>query len=464
MVRLARLTFFAVVLGSVATQLVAGDWARFRGPNGSGISTDQASIPATWSDTENLSWKAELPGPGLSSPIVVGDRIFVTSWSGYAASESDFGSLENLKRHLVCLNRKDGKILWSKSVDAVLPEDAYRGMFAENGYASHTPVSDGENVYVFYGKSGAHAYSLDGEKLWSAQAGSGLDQRGWGSASSPIVHGDAVIVTAAVESRSVVALDKKTGKELWKTEADGLNSTWGTPIVVGSGEESELVIAVPYEIWSLNPATGKLRWYAEALQSNSMCGSVASDGKVLYAIGGRDGGSVAIKPGGRGDVTQTHKVWSGRDSARIATPVVHDGLVYWIEGGVANCVEAETGNRVYQGRLEGGRSAAGGAGGGNSGGGGGGRQGGFGGGRGGGSDYSSPVIADGKLFYVSRSGTAFVIKLGREFEQLASNKFESDKGDHSATPAISGGQLFIRSSRNVYCVSASAGAEPATAR
>jgi outer membrane protein assembly factor BamB len=438
MLRLARLTIFFAIFGSISTQLLAGDWARFRGPNGSGVSADKGSLPSKWSEEENLVWKAALPGPGSSSPIIVGDKVFVTCWTGYATGEDDFESMESLKRHLVCIDRTTGKLLWEKSVAAVLPEDSFRGMFAENGYATHTPVSDGDNVFVFFGKSGVHAFTIDGKKLWSANVGSDRDQRGWGSASSPILYGDSVIVTAAIESRALVALDKKTGKEVWKTQANGFGSTWGTPVVVGEGDKSELVLGVPYEIWSLNPSNGKLRWYAEALQSSSMCSSVVTDGTALYAIGGREGGSVAIKAGGKGDVTKSHQMWVGSDRARVGTPVVHDGLVYWISSGIANCIEAKTGKKVYQGRLEGGSST-----------GGGGRSRG---GRGGGNDYSSAIIGDGKLFYVSRSGTAFVIKLGREFEQLGTNKFVSDKGDHSATPAISGGRLFIRSSRNLYCV------------
>ena len=437
MICLARFAFAAVFCLTVTAQLTADDWARFRGPNGSGISTDKATLPTTWSEKQNLLWKAALPGPGSSSPIVVRDRVFVTSWTGYAADDSNFGSLEELKRHVICLDRKSGKILWNESVAAALPEDSFRGMFAENGYATHTPVSDGENVYVFFGKSGVHAYTLDGKKLWSAKAGTDRDRKGWGSASSPILHGDAVIVTAAIESQALIAFDKKTGKELWKTEADGFNGTWGTPVVVGKGDAAELVLGVPYEIWSINPSNGKLKWYAEALQSSSMCSSVVTDGKALFAVGGREGGSVAVKAGGKGDVTKSHTLWTGRDRARVGTPVVQDGLMYWISSGVANCIDTKTGEKVYQERLDGARSS-----------GGGGR-------RGGGNDYSSPVVGDGKLFYVSRSGATFVIKMGRDFEQLATNRFDADSGDHSSTPAISDGQLFIRSSRNVYCIAKS---------
>ena len=140
------------------------DWARFRGPNGSGVSPD--SVPTKWGDSQNVKWKRDLPGPGLSSPIAIGERIVVTYWTGYAAGRGQ-GSLENLKRNVVCLDRNTGDVLWSRAENAVLPEDSWGGMFAENGYASHTPATDGDRVYVFFGKAGVLACDLnDGKKLW----------------------------------------------------------------------------------------------------------------------------------------------------------------------------------------------------------------------------------------------------------------------------------------------------------
>jgi len=448
--QLAAVSLMAAGALSVQTGSAA-DWARFRGPNGSGVSSDTASIPAEWSDSKNLQWKAELPGPGASSPIVVGDRVFVTSWSGYADGSGGEGSLDSLQRHLVCLDRKSGQQLWKSTVDAKLPEESYRGMFAENGYASHTPVSDGEIVVAFFGKSGVYGYDLQGKELWQADVGDDLDQRGWGSASSPILFGDHVIVTASVESHSIVALDRTTGRQVWKQEADGFGSTWGTPIVVGSDDAAEIVIGVPYEVWALNPENGKLKWYCEAMASNSMCSSVVEADGVIYGVesGPGGGGSIAIKAGGTGDISKSGTLWSGGDRSRIDTPVVHDGLLYFVSNGVVSCLDAKTGDRVYQGRLtggsggdrsrddNGGRSRFGGRG-----------------GRGGGQDYSSPIIADGKLIFARRSGDVFVVKLGREFEQLAVNRFASGSGDFNATPAVSDGQLFIRSSRTLYCVSA----------
>ena len=438
------------------------DWPRFRGPNGSGISTEPHALPTEWSDTQNLKWKAELPGPGNSCPIVVVDKVFVTCWSGYEDGKED-GSLERLKRHLLCFDRDTGKPLWDYAVKAVLPEDDYRGMFAENGYATHTPVSDGEMVYAFFGKSGVHAVNMDGKYVWDKNVGTDLDRRGWGSASSPILYKDVVIVTAAVESHAIVALDKKTGKQVWKQEADGFGSTWGTPILVDAGDRTELVISVPYEIWSLNPETGKLLWYCEAINTNSMCSSLVAHDGVVYGIesGPGGGGGVAVKVGGKGDVTRSNKVWSNRSNSRISTPVIHDGLLYYMSSGVANAVDIENGRSVYQGRLKGssrpehnrGRNPGGRFGGGR-----------FGGGRfggGGGQDYSSPIIADGKLFYARRNGDVFVLKLGPKFEQLAVNRLESAEGDFNASPAVSDGELFLRSSRTLFCIAEEAKATAA---
>ena len=167
---LLSLTLFAISSSA--------DWTRFRGPNGSGIPADKKAVPTTWNDKETVKWKTALPGPGSSSPIVVGNKIFVTCWSGYGTDDSRDAKIEDLKRHLLCIDRKTGKILWNKSVKAKLPEERYSGMFTQHGYATHTPVSDGKNVYAYFGKSGLHAFDLEGKKLWEADAGDYLDRRG----------------------------------------------------------------------------------------------------------------------------------------------------------------------------------------------------------------------------------------------------------------------------------------------
>jgi hypothetical protein len=296
------------------------DWTRFRGPNGSGVSPD--TVPTTWSESQNVKWKKDLPGPGLSSPIIIGDRVVVTCWTGYAIG-NDQGSLEDLKRNVVCLDRNTGDVLWNKVEDAVLPEDSYDGMFAENGYASHTPATDGDRVYVFYGKTGVLAYDLrDGTRLWQKSVGSNREQKGWGSASSPIVHDGMVIVPAFIEGDALVALNGKTGDVVWKQEVPGYTSNWSTPILVEANDRTDLVLSVPGEVWGLNPGNGKLRWYCEIPGSEDARASVVAHGDIVIAMAGGRGAktSIAVRAGGKGDVQETHKVWQGTDVTSISTP------------------------------------------------------------------------------------------------------------------------------------------------
>ena len=452
MVRSRILCGVAIVVG-LSSLTSAGDWTRFRGPNGSGISTDSEPTPVSWSPEKNIRWKTPLPGAGVSSPIVVGNRLFVTCYSGYGDRSSQ-GRIEDLKRHLVCVDRTTGKIQWQKSVDAVLPEDSYGGMgIPSHGYASHTPVSDGERVFVFFGKSGVLASDLEGKQLWHQSVGKASDRRRWGSSSSPILYRNLLIVTASAESEAIVALDTETGKEVWKQTASGLADVWGTPLLVQVDDErTDLVLGVPYEIWGFNPDSGKLRWYSEATSGDQYSSSVVAVQDVVYSIEGRGGGSTAVRAGGKGDVTKSHTVWSGRDSSRFGTPVVFEDRVYYFSGSVATCTDAKTGDRIFQGRVTG--SAGGGD---DSRGGGGGSSRGSRSGGGGGGDFSSPVVADGKVYYVQSSGNVVVLKAGREFEQLAVNQVTTDREKFGATPAISTGEIFIRSDKHLYCVAESTG-------
>ena len=454
-----NLVCLLVVLTSSAA-VFGSDWTRFRGPNGTGVSTDDVNPPTTWSDSENLKWKVQLPGPGLSCPIIVGDRIIVTCWTGYAAGGDEQGSVEQMKRNVVCLDRKTGDTIWTHTEDPVLPEDNFRGMFAENGYASHTPVTDGERVYAFFGKTGVLALNLsDGKKLWQKSVGENLEGKGWGSASSPIVHGGLVIVPAFIEGDAIVAFVGETGELAWEQKTPGYRSNWSTPVLVEAGDRVDLVMAVPGEVWGLNPMSGKLHWYCEVPGSESARASVLAHGDTVIAMAGGRGAntSIAVKAGGKGDV---EPIWTGRDVSSTGTPVSHDGRMYLVNNKVVTSVDMETGKRISQTRLTGASASASGGrpGGGGSAQGGGGRggRGGFGGGRGGpgGQDYSSPVIAGNHLYYTARSGDSFVVELGDETKQIARNKFESDSGEYNSTPAISNGELFIRSSTTLYCVAA----------
>ena len=422
----------------VCTSTARADWTRFRGPNGSGISAEGASTPVRWGPSANVKWKAELPGAGVSCPIVVGDRVYVTCYSGYGLDRANPGDQKNLKRHLVCLDRRTGKQMWSKSVDAVLPEDPYTGAgVPAHGYASSTPVSDGENVYVFFGKTGALAFNKDGKQLWQTDVGQESDPRRWGSASSPILYKNLLIVPATAEREALIGLDTKTGKEIWRQEAAGFSQSWSTPILVEVDQSrTDLVIGVASEIWGINPQTGKLRWYCKTSKSNEFCSSLVAHGGVVYAVGGRGGGgSIAVRVGGKGDVTSSHILWTGRDSSRFSTPIFYKDRLYSFANDVATIIDAKTGERLARSRLEGGSGGSSER-----------RMGG---------DYGSPVLADGKVYFVRQSGDMFVLRADDKLEQLAVNRLSSAEGEEfSATPAVSGGELFIRSNKRLYCVAA----------
>jgi hypothetical protein len=408
----------------------AADWPRLRGPDGSGISPD-TNVPVTWSESSNLKWKTPLPGPGSSSPIIWGQDVFVTCYSGYGLSRTNPGNMAELKRHLLCIDRNSGKQIWSRTIKAAMPEDPFTGRgLPEHGYASNTPVTDGERVYVFFGKTGVLAFDLDGTQLWQVNVGREPSDRGWGSSASLTLYKDMVIVNASDESQSIRALNKATGEEVWRAEAGPVERAYGTPTLVENDDgAAELVIGVPEELRSLHPDTGKLKWYAQTnLTGNVSPAVVAGDGTVYLFGGHRSSGSHALRIGGKGDVTNSHMIWSSRNSSYVATPLLYDGHLYWVDDrGLAFCVSAQTGESVYRERLDGVSSG----------------------------DrpfYASPVLAGGKIYVVSRWDGTFVFVAKPEFERMAQNQFPADKTDFNATPAISKGELFLRSNKALYCI------------
>ena len=218
----------ALLITTAADSLLADNWPQFRGPGGLGVS-EERGLPARWSTTENIAWKTALPGPGSSSPIVWGDRIFITCYSGYGLDESNPGNPDNLKRHLLCIQRMDGKINWDRTVNgaAAIPFDGFQAL---HGYASSTPATDGTLVYVFFEKEGVFAFDYSGQQVWRSSVGE--QTHSWGSGTSPVLYENLVIVNASVEDGSLVALDRKTGKEAWR--ARGMQESWSTPLLVGA--------------------------------------------------------------------------------------------------------------------------------------------------------------------------------------------------------------------------------------
>jgi hypothetical protein len=411
----------AVLPAALFGQPAPSDWPGFRGPTGQGGSADR-NLPVTWSDKENVAWKVELPAPGTSSPVVVGKRLYLTGYTGYSVPGRPKGRIEDLKLHVFALDRDSGKVLWNKEVT---PEDGEPPTIRDDhGYASSTPACDGERLCVHFGKTGVFAFDLDGNQLWRTPVGSKV--HGWGSAASPVLHENLVIVNAAVESESLYGLDRKTGKEVWR--ATGIKESWNTPILVPvKGGKPELVVAVLGRVLGFDPDTGKQLWSCKTDIGWYMVPSLVAHDGVVYCIGGRGtGGALAVRAGGRGEVTATHRLWTGRKGSNVTSPLYHDGHLYWMHenNGVAYCAEAKTGDLVYEQRVE--------------------RL---------GQVYASPVLADGKIYYLSRDGRVAVVAASPKFERLAMNHF-SDRCAFNASPAVAGSRLYVRSDRFLYCLGA----------
>jgi outer membrane protein assembly factor BamB len=433
--------FVAAVLIShvvFSAALRADDWPAFRGPRG-GIA-DDSDLPVRWTK-ENFLWKVKLPGPGSSSPITCGDKIFVTSYTGYGLTltrgfgktktakdkgKANPGDQEKLRLLLLCMDRKDGQIHWQKEVQPKLPEMAFRDFIREHGYASSTPATDGQRVYVFFGKTGVLAFDLNGKQLWQADVGSGTDK--WGSASSPVVTKNLVIVNAAIESDSLVALDKKTGKEVWRVK--GMGSTWSSPgLVETQAGKQEVVLSLVGRVVAYDPQSGQELWHCQGIGAGPWaytCSSpVARDG-IVYVIGG--GGPIAratalaVKAGGKGDVNKTHVLWRKNAGTGISSPVLSGEHLCWVSG-TAMCLNTGDGKVAYQERLY---SSFG--------------------------EYVSAVAAGDKIFALTRFDGMFVLAGGGKFNNLAHNDFPGDDSIFNASPAVSNGRLYIRSNEYLYCI------------
>lgn len=393
------------------------DWPAFRGADGSGVSGGQP--PASWSANENIRWKAALPGAGASAPIILGGRVYVTCSTGYGEREPGGGELSRLQRHLIVLDRATGEPLLQRDIPARLPEQEE---IRENyGYAGSTPVTDGSAVYCFFGKSGVHAFSLDGEPLWQADVGDNV--HGWGSAASPVLHDNLLIVNASVESESLIALDKRTGDEQWR--ARGIRESWNTPtLVAGADGRTVLLVAIQGALLGFDPDSGAQLWSCRTDIPWYMVPSVVSDGETAYCIGGRTGGGFAVRLGGERDVTDSHRRWWIDKGSNVPSPVLYDGHLYWAHenNSIVYCADAATGEIVYEERLP--RA---------------------------GQVYASPLLADGKLYYLTRDGRMFVLAARPKFEQIAMNEL-GDRSVFNATPAIAGDELFVRSDHFLYCI------------
>jgi outer membrane protein assembly factor BamB len=427
-----RLVSILLLVAACEVDACAEDWPQFRGPNRDGVSKE-TGLPLEWSASKNIVWKTPLPGPGSSSPIVVGNRVYVTCYSGYGMERATPpeiklgppGDLAELRRHLVCIDKSSGEILWAREHRDPNASDApYKdGNIALHGYASHTPCADENGVYAYLGAAGAVGYSHDGKPKWSVRLGDNAKQHSYGSAASPLLYKNLFIVNGYIETAEAyrqgdtVALDTKSGREVWRENVGG---EWSSPQLAAVGDDVELVASMFRGPWAgLDPATGKRLWQCEGKVS---CSTPVVHGGMVYVM--TNAGSFAIRAGGRGDETTTPKRWEAAAGPRISSPVFHDGHLYYSnDGHLCTCIDAHTGKTVYKERLGSG-----------------------------GDCYASPIVADGRIYYVGRDRGTFVLAAKPEYELLAHNKIEADGSVFNGSPAVSDGRLYLRSDKHLYCI------------
>lgn len=417
---LFRLVMVAVWFSGLypSTLRAQTDWSGFRGPSGQGVSQARG-LPTEWSANDNVLWKVPLPGAGASSAIVFGDHIYVTCYTGYFVPGDSSGSTADLQRHLLCLDRASGRELWRKTVAAKLPEEE---RIRDHGFAASTPVADAHGVVCFFGKSGVIAWDHQGNQLWQTDVGSGTN--GWGSSASPVFYKDSVYINASVESGTLQALDRHTGTKRWAV--DGIKEAWNTPIIIEPVQgKPQLIMARQGKVLAFNPIDGVELWNCDTNIGWYMVPSIVEYRGVVYVLGGRSGtSSLAVRCDGSGDVTKTHRLWTSLKGSNVSSPVVAGGYLYWVNDsqGIAYCAKLETGEIVYEERLN--RA---------------------------GQLYASALLADDKLYYLTREGKTFVIAAKPQFEQLADNDLR-DGGIFNASPAVDQKRLLIRSDKFLYCI------------
>ena len=407
--------FFQLVLF-----LLAANWPSWRGPDGLGVSIDKP-MSTHWSKTDKVRWRVPLPEPGNSTPVVWGNRVFVTQ----ALKQQD-------RRTLMCFERASGKLLWQSGVTYREPEPTHPA----NPYASASPVTDGKLVIVWFGSAGLLAYDMDGHEIWRRDLGK--QSHTWGYGSSPILHGEHVFLNFGPGERAfLVALEKKTGKTVWQVDAPpgqgsqfsnwsaaDMYGSWTTPIVVRAGGREELVVSWPRRVSAFDPGSGKRLWTCEGLGDLVYPSPIYSDG-IVVAMGGFGGPSLAVRAGGSGDITSTHRLWRLPKSRQmIGSGVVKSGRIYLVDNnGVAECLELATGKVVWTSRLK----ASGESGG----------------------VWSSPVLNGDKIYVMNKSAEVFIFRAGPQFELLATNSLGEET---NSSVAISDGGLFLRTYATLWCI------------
>jgi outer membrane protein assembly factor BamB len=380
-------------------------WPVWRGPSGQGLAA--GAYPEAWSATENVAWKVPVPGRGNSSPIVWGDRIFFTT-------AYDGGR----RVSLVAFRRADGKQLW----ETFAPEGRSGRAHHKNGHASATPATDGTLVYAFFGSRGLAAIDLNGKLVWHQDLGDVDNYHG--SAGSPLLYKNRIILYQDFDGGSfAAAFDTRTGKQVWRTPRRA-SVGWGTPVAVRVGKTDEIIVSSQGSVTAYDPDTGKELWVCDGNSFEVIPTPVVGQG-LVFAASGRVGPTLAIRPGGRGNVTRTHLAWvSPKGSPFVPSPIVVGNQLYTVNdmASIVTSFEAATGKVLWQGRL----GVA--------------QREGF---------SASPVAVGDKVFFTNDQGDTFVIRAGPAFELLGTNRI----GETTlASPALVDGRWYIRTDRSLFAI------------
>ena len=415
------------------------DWPQWRGPLATGAAPE-SDPPSSWSETENVRWKVEIPGFGQASPIVWGDHLFLlTAIPAGPGDGSGNGFFSRLRRRfmgtvrsgdllnfvIVAIDRRDGSVVWER---IAVTEQPHEGRHNTGSWASGSAVTDGEVVCAFFGSRGLFCYDMSGNLLWDRDFGDMRIRMGFGEGASPAIHGDSVIVVWDHEGQSfITALDKRTGAERWRTNRDE-STSWSTPLVVEHAGGTQIVTSATDGVRGYDFETGELLWEGEGVTTNAIPSPVAGGGIAYLMSGYRGNRLYAVDlSSARGNISRGGAiVWSlGRDTPYVPSPVLHDGILYFTKSnsGVLSAYDAASGENLYGPvRLSGIRDV-----------------------------YASPVIAGGRLYITSRDGATLVAKTGPEFEILSMNRLDDD---FDASPAVVGDEIYLRGRQYLYCIAA----------
>lgn len=410
-------------------------WPQWRGPQATGVAP-HASPPLEWGESRNIRWKLKISGEGSSSPVIWEDQVFILTavptgevvQPVETSQESRRGRgtatpTQVQKFAILAINRQDGKILWEEILREELPHESKH---ATGSWASNSPVTDGEHVFAFFGSRGLYGFDMEGNPLWDKDLGDMAIRRGFGEGASPVLHGDKIIVLWDHQGQSfIVALDKKTGREIWRTDRDEITS-WTTPIVVKNAGREQIITVATNRVRSYDLESGQLVWESDGMTLNTIPSPVAAEGMVFATSGYQGNSLLAIRlADARGDITDSGAiVWKhDRDTPYVPSPLLYRDTLYFMKrnSGVISSFNAKAGTENYKMRL---RDIP--------------------------NVYASPVAADDRIYVAGREGTTVVLEHGPQFKILAVNSLEDG---FDASPALVDGEIYLRGHQNLYCIS-----------